>query len=179
MLHRLTTLTSREAPAHIVRALREIDHRAELVELIPGKWILGIVVPNDERIRRGTALMEQELRKDKGNQELSRLRFAHLCMDGFGQVALYEMKEPDSRIVEDFRERDFNYRHYLNKTQQEFEDEVEGVTRQARTKKYAIARAEALGKELFRTIFRKRRAFSGKGDDYGKFGKHLSKDGAK
>lgn len=174
MLHRLTTLPSRQAPAHILRELRVIDHRAELVELMPGRWILGIVTKNDERIRRGTALLAQELRKDSAHQSLARVRFARLCMEGFGQVCAYEMNEPDRRIVADFMERDYNFRHYLREKQREHEAEVEGDNKRDRTAKYARDRASQLGRSIHRIIFRKKRSFSGKGSDYGSLGRHLS-----
>ena len=165
---RLTTVPSREAPAHIVQALREIDHRAELVELRPGVWILGVVVDNEERIRRGTALLEQELRKDIAYQDPGRIRFARLCMQGFGQVAMYKMSVPDGRIVEDFGERDFNYRHHLSDMLKRNEEEMDDTAGTRRATDLLLEAARSQARSIVRIIFRRKRSFSGSGWDFGR-----------
>lgn len=159
-LGRLTSVrTRREAPVHIIEALRAIDPTAELVELKPGVWILGVVSPNSERTKMGERMLARALRRPMGHPDyITRIRFARLVIEGFRQIQMYRMADADWRIVEDFRERDFNYRAHLEEKLREAEREMSGEAAEERSKAIVLERARALATDLGSIVFRKRKS---------------------
>lgn len=116
---------TRRVPRAVLEQLREIDPRADLIYGGDGVWILGVVNPNALVTASAYRHLERELRKPEAQQHPRRIAVLRRVLDdGFRIVAAYELgPERDfGRIVEDFRERDFNYR---NRREAAFEEALE------------------------------------------------------
>lgn len=157
-------VSSREAPVHVVRGLREIDPTAELVYLRRGLWLLGSVRWNRDAVRKAQNIWGRachalvyaiartkipNLKVDK--RSLLRLEFASLSMVGFRHIARYAFQgEPTNAIVEDFREMDFLYRHVSdNELFQALDDRAEARRMEARAELTDPAR----GRDAWRYAF--------------------------
>lgn len=114
----------RRPPDPLVRLLREVDPRAELVYCGAGKWLLGTVEHNSLRARRCELVIKniRKLQTKVGNGSIViprhvkkalsfRLWRWELNRQGHRAIARYDIQgEPGSWIHEDFRERDYRYR---------------------------------------------------------------------
>jgi hypothetical protein len=122
---RLYHPSERTCPPAVLRDLRTIDPAAELLYVGRGRWWLAVVrwdwnIVRDAAkvlrlLRQGVTRMEygiawsEQLERAKSNAE--RATMMRLGVQGFrGPIAEYTYRDPDSRIVEDFRLRDWNYR---------------------------------------------------------------------
>lgn len=119
-LHLEGTSVRREPPASVVRALRAVDPKAQLVHLGGKLWWLGVEDPKPEPTKLAGEIRDRHLTMPvQAQNELSnalRLEMLNRCAAGFRPIAIYEADEPGREIVEDFRERDFNWRHRREQT---------------------------------------------------------------
>lgn len=106
---------SRTAPPALLQQLREIDANAELVYFGAGRWALGVYRPHRQVIAaaaRRLAFLSHFARATRDDVHGTRLETT-----GFRPIHWYTIQgEPDGRIVEDFRLRDFNYRNQADAT---------------------------------------------------------------
>lgn len=149
-------------PERVVRELRKVDPRAELVYFGEGRWLLGSVSPNPHRQARGRAMLKSARMVsvgDQSNRARDRRRLAYLFAQGFRTIALYEYEEgtggPDHRLVEDFRRRDRNYRVALEDHLEQTEREIDGRADQERTVNTLLEAAAARAKDVTKYAFRK------------------------
>jgi hypothetical protein len=114
---------ARETPVLLLAQLREIDATAELVYAGEGRWWLGAVSANEERRKRAEMMMAQIERLEVAQRAARTLMLCHLNLQGFALIEAYHGRDPmgtvlvnpgpdeyHCTIVEDFRERDANFR---------------------------------------------------------------------
>lgn len=111
-------------PPEILRQLREIDPKADVLEILPesaddmgSEWLLVTIDPNTHARRELEKSLSRELPPDNvldAAAEAQRLEWLQLYSEGIRPVYLYP--KPDGRMVEDFRVRDWNYRHRRKET---------------------------------------------------------------
>jgi hypothetical protein len=109
-----------------VAGLREVDPTAELLYFRNGRWVLGSVRWNakavttaQRMVARAIGVIQRHVVQSKTGGRVTvdrrsrdRLEFCLLAMQGFRPIAEYVLHgEPDSAIVNDFRYRDWRYRH--------------------------------------------------------------------
>jgi hypothetical protein len=125
--------TTREAPADLVRSLRALDPKLELVYLGWGKWILGRVNPSDESIRIARELLAQywtlSARARHTIRSIRRYRFGVACLQGFRPIgeyapnhpdgAEYRLVDPDGRIARHFERSRWLLEHATDETIEE------------------------------------------------------------
>ena len=144
---------TREAPGGLLRVLREIDAVADLVYFGRGRWELGRVVANRERIRKSLLILEWERHVDHPSADA--LRVGELGRQGFGFIAGYDIQgEPDARIVEDFRMRDWLFRHDGEAAFQARLSESCGDARYAQAQALMEARIDATAADAWRWAFK-------------------------
>jgi hypothetical protein len=101
----------REPPEAILRELRELDPVYDLHYLGDGRWVVGRVVLNNERIATARNMKRNIARNPHLPHQEKRLRMAELAEYGFGVVAFYKFQgEPTGELVNDVRQREFNHR---------------------------------------------------------------------
>lgn len=106
---RLSSL--REPTEAILRELRELDPVYDLHYLGDGRWVVGRVVLNNERIATARKIKAQIARNPGLPHQAKRHRMAELAERGFGVVAFYKFQgEPTGELVNDVRLREFNHR---------------------------------------------------------------------
>lgn len=105
--------TARVAPDHVVRELRAIDRRAELLYVQRGKWWLGLVYSDIPLIQTGRESLCRI--KDEGGASWPTLRLAQLKAQGFRRVILPRERWPREPlwgfVVHWFRKQDWAFRH--------------------------------------------------------------------
>lgn len=143
----------RQAPADLLRRLREIDDRAELVLVGKDRWLLGAVRATPERRRIGAALAARERAKTHPNVAL--LYLAELAGQGFAPIAAYNLRDPDGRIVADFQRRDRAYREHADATFERHLDEADSRHGTAETTRKLLDAAEVVSRDA--VIWRGRR----------------------
>lgn len=99
--------SDRTPPAPIVRRLREIDPRFELVWLA-GMWVLGKKSPNRHRYEKGCSVLAQQAKHDQPDRY--KVLWARLLRQGFAFVEAYEMNDPTDHIIKDVEIREYNHR---------------------------------------------------------------------
>lgn len=109
-------MVEREAPGHVLRALRVIDPTAELIYMGEGRWLLGRLAPSSSIRVAGERLVESCRRAVKGRKpnalDARRYLFAQLRLNGFQPTAEYVFRgSPDSSVVIDQQLMDWMYRH--------------------------------------------------------------------
>lgn len=111
--------SSRVAPDHVLRELRTIDSRAELVYVQRGKWWLGLVYNNIPLIQAGRRELSRI--KDEGGAAWPTLRLAQLKAQGFRRIKLPRERWPLEPLwrfsIEWFRKADYCFRHIPNSDQ--------------------------------------------------------------
>lgn len=149
-------------PEDILRHLREIDYRAELVNVRPGHWWAGIVKPFAERVARGKRellRLEKDGRKKGNPLDWPKIRNALLASQGFGCVCKHRFglgKVEWSLLVEDFRYRCWWYLQY-QEGDQDVRKEIEGLLDEDITAKARAAVVESMqadGRYLFKRVVR-------------------------
>ncbi len=119
---RLNFPVLRTPPSDVVRLLREVDPTAELVYFGRGRWILGAIVRRSDLRGQCERIVDSALETLKKTEwrylhrfdyrTTARLQFALLGLQGFRPIAEYVFQgPPDSRVVDDFRRRDWLYRN--------------------------------------------------------------------
>lgn len=104
--------TMREAPSALLERLREIDPNIELVYIGKGYWALGSVQPHSEREKRARETLGFQYSLPEHMRSVGAIRYAKIRMQGFRHIALYtEGDVENGKVLLDFRERDWNYRH--------------------------------------------------------------------
>lgn len=110
----------REAPPTLLAELREIDPTVELIHFGGGDWRLGSIRKTDTRSSAGEEILAMEAARSPSNPK--NVLLGKLLKEGFAQIAQYKCKGDPSfspcydgdgwecSIVEDLRERDFNWR---------------------------------------------------------------------
>lgn len=98
---------TRTAPAEIVHLLREVHPDAELVYMEDGRWLLGLVRPGRPGRHAGMDMIDVEMSKAEEDREAYTLKLARLVLQGFASIELFHTNDPDTRIVESFRTREY------------------------------------------------------------------------
>jgi hypothetical protein len=123
---------ARRAPEAILRALRAIDPLYDIHYLGDGRWAVGRVVPSSSRRTIGMKMKHNIMRNPNLKKQQQRLRIAELAIEGFGVVAIYKfLGEPTDELVQDVRQRHYNYQVDRERFFREALDEAEvhkGVT---------------------------------------------------
>lgn len=84
-------------PLLLLAALRDVDHRAELAYAGEGRWWLGVVDPNDERMHRAATMMQQLAYHDVKNPRTVML--AKLNVQGFALIEAYYGNDPSGAVI--------------------------------------------------------------------------------
>lgn len=155
-------LGDRVASAQVLAALKEIDPAADLVHLGGDQWWLGVRGQNREaegRLQREMLATQRAIRDSStdplvAQEEGKRLQMLAYMAQGFRPIALYAQPEPDQRIVDDFRTRDFNWRTREREAHQELREAVSldaGNLRRARpVREWAQQEAGFWHRHIFR-----------------------------
>src|SRR6185312_4647087 len=113
--------TGRQAPPEIVRALKEVDPTAELVYMGDRRWdLLRLRPKNDARAKVAFGMLMNAYRAcEKGRLAEAgwyrALRFARLLRQGYIVFGRYQLeRDPDARIVHEFRRALWEYTHDRN-----------------------------------------------------------------
>jgi hypothetical protein len=114
--------STRTVPRSILRQLREIDPRAELLYFGFGphtdenggtiygpRWVLGIYDPTRPGRLQADGILHSQVSRDAGESE--KMRFGRIVRAGFSPIQTYLQRDPDDAIVEDFRRADWLFRH--------------------------------------------------------------------
>lgn len=123
----------REPPAHILAALRSIDEGADLHYVGEGVWRLGVVRENwqlddNGKTRRDSARKMLAIETRRLKPVHSNVQLAEMMLANFFEVATYFVQgSPTMAIVEDFRERDWRWKHAAEATFEQHLDEAEGI----------------------------------------------------
>jgi hypothetical protein len=116
---RLQIPTLRVCPADVLRSIREVVDTAELVYLGDGQWVLGDVKKSDARERMGRYKMKRSgAAKVRTPREFARWRYVRwegeLLTQGFAPIHVFAQNDPDSRIAEYLRVREYQWRADLD-----------------------------------------------------------------
>lgn len=145
----------REARRELLADLREIDPNVDLHYLGEGYWALGVVRPNQHRYRAAGQVL-----RDGHDRSTWMRRLWELGLYGFAQIGLYRIwGEPDGRIVHDFREKDWRYRHEREAAFNRQLDWADGTTEQESRINDALAETEARTRDSWGYFFAGRRSF--------------------
>lgn len=149
--------SSRRAPEPLLALLREVDPTAELLymgfgprstpegdELFGPRWCLGSFDPGRPGRHQANRILKGQWQRGMPTGE--RARFARAVLQGFAPIDVYVQRDPDSTIVEDFREADWRYRTDPEGNFAIVEDAVEGGPRLRR--KLALVRDAVDSKAL-------------------------------
>jgi hypothetical protein len=150
---------SREPPPDLLRRLRAIHPRAELVYIGDGEWWVGIVEPNEHRRQTGARILAREWAQD--HPDWGVLRMGALLVQGFSYCGSWVFDgEPTAKLVHDFAEADWMWREQQRAVEQLV---LEGPTqRRARTARAHVKAAHsANGRWVVRRILQGRRPVYG------------------
>ena len=112
----------KQPPATLVAALQAIDPSVTLFYVGDGTWWLGSVQPNEFRLRDGEMILASEAMRSIPNQR--NVFLGQLAKEGFARIEAYVGPQADGlmtvnpgadneyvcTILEDFRQRDHNWR---------------------------------------------------------------------
>ena len=119
--------TGRTAPPEIVRALKEVDPTAELVYMGDRRWdLLRLRPKNDARAKVAFGMLMNAYRAcEKGHLAEAgwyrALRFARLLRQGYIVFGRYHLdRDPDAKIVREFRRAVWEYTHDRNDQEIEY-----------------------------------------------------------
>lgn len=149
---------SRETPPDVLRGLRDVHPQAELVYAGQGRWLAGIVKPDSARRRNAIRLLQMQRDRHvfvESNHD--QLLMGWLMLQGFGLVADYHIQgEPTGAIVEDFRRRDWVYRHLdMEQVYARLEAQSEKLPEKMRAQLGVREKLQADGRWLFNRTVRK------------------------
>lgn len=150
------------APDEVMRELRRIDPRADLVYFGQGRWILGATSPNDHRQGKGRAMLKAVRAVSVGDQSqraLDRRRLASLFAQGFRTIQMYRFEEGGGRhfdrIIQDFKVRDRNYRVAFGDHLEEAERQIDGRAHEQKAIDTLLESARAKTEDIKKFVFRK------------------------
>jgi hypothetical protein len=149
--------SQRECPGHVLRALRAVDPRADLLYLGEGCWQLLYQKADSAVAREGDKLIALERRRVAAARRLPILRQARLMQQGARSLGDYFYQgEPDESIADEFRFK-------MGRTERELEEDFavqldvsEGGPRERRSLYVLKELREAEGRSIFRHAFRHR-----------------------
>lgn len=165
-----TLLGPGQAPAEILEALRAIDPEADLVHLGDRHWWLGVRAPNPAAVQdlegayeamRAVPEIEDPAERAIVAMRLDReFLMRQIMAQGFKPIALYECDgAPGMDIVEDFRIRDFNWRHQTeDQVKRELRDSVSSEKRNESKVRAWGQMAKDAAAEAYRFVFRGKRS---------------------
>lgn len=161
---------SRTPSPDILRRLRTIDPMADL-HWIDGAgvehphWVLGVVAErwrtaDGNRTRRLTGIKMMENARRRARVDWANLKLGMLMSRDFSPISTWDEGELDERIVAEFREADWNWKHGdLDALLERKLDEAEGLpdlmARQAVAREYAATEA----RDVYRYTVKGRRSF--------------------
>jgi hypothetical protein len=112
----------RWCPSEIRDRLHEIEPLVECVDVGNGYWMLGAIRWSRPACEAAQAAIARELTTDVSMERANRIEILQLTVrHGFRPITIYDCSEPDAGVVEDFRVRDWNYKHRPKAT---FEDRL-------------------------------------------------------
>lgn len=88
---------AKPTPLLLLAELRDVDHRAELAYAGEGRWWLGVVDPNDERMQRAEFMMQQLEYHDVKNPRT--IMLAKLNVQGFALIEAYYGNDPAGAVI--------------------------------------------------------------------------------
>lgn len=145
----------RECSWQLLADLREIDPTVDLHYLGNGVWVLGSVRPNKHRYVQAGRLL-----RDGHDRSTWMRRLWELTIYGFARVGVYQIQgEADSRIVTDFRQKDWRYRHEREVAFDEAMADADGTNELEWRKKLMLDDMEARTHDSWANFFRGRRSF--------------------
>lgn len=93
-----------DPPADVLARLKEIDPRAELAYVAENTWMLGRMMPMDEREQRARELLQAEEKLPANLQRGTVIRILRLYVQGFRVFGIYPSEDVHSqKIVLDFK----------------------------------------------------------------------------
>lgn len=161
---------ARQAPASVLRDLREIDPRAELLHLGGTRWVLGTVRPGDPAAVRFGASQLASVRRWVTRGSMLKVRMAHAHLQGFKPIEEYQVggEMGFARVVKDFRERDWRYRHRWLEELDAREEETDIDTERRAALTQSITNMEDRARDGYRYAFRAARHFRHPGTAWGR-----------
>jgi hypothetical protein len=152
---------ARRVPVDTLRELRQVDPRAELLHIEGTRWMLGAVHPGDRALLHQGALQIRSTTRWLTRAILNKVRLGRALLQGFKPIAEYQVAtEMDfARIVQDFRERDWRYRHVLEEERDREEEETDIEHERAAAYRTSFANFEARAREAHGYVFRGARHF--------------------
>lgn len=166
-----------DTPLLLLAELREIDRTAELVYAGEGRWWLGAVSANEERRHRAELMMAQIEQLEVAQKAARTLMLCHLNLQGFALIEAYHGRDPmgtmlvnpgpdeyHCTIVEDFRERDANWRRDQGKAK--FTERLLASMKEPERREAEAQMKEYLatdGRDQYRREFRNRVTVGGRG----------------
>jgi len=150
-----------EPPKRLMRELRRVDPRVDLVYFGHGRWLLGATSPNTVRQAKGRAMLRANRALtigDESQRAVDRRRLADLAAQGFRFIQMYRFEKgaggPDHRILQDFRLRDRNWKNALGDHLEEHEREMDGRAHTERTIDLLMEKVDAAKESILKYIFR-------------------------
>jgi hypothetical protein len=119
LVTRLQIPTLRVCPADVLRSIREVVETAELVYLGDAQWVLGDVQKSNTRERLGRYKMQRAGgAKVRTPRDFARWRYVRwegeLLCQGFSPINVFAQNDPDGRITEYLRVREYQWRANLD-----------------------------------------------------------------
>lgn len=166
----VSPVQGREAPPLLLARLREIEPTAELIYFGEGDWRLGSVRKSDARTEAGEHILAAESRRSPANPK--NVLLGHLLKEGFAQIAQYKcdgdpsvglVRDGDGNecsIIEDLRERDYNF--HLDQGKAVFAQRLEhtdGTVRERENRRRAHDYLVNDGRDHYRREIRHRTQF--------------------
>lgn len=157
-------------PPEVVRGLREVDPRAELVYIGDGRWLLGKVQEDREKRIRAVKAMDVWLdlitRFDPTDHEQSlsellpglfdRWNEKRLQLQGFQPLpVVFFMEMPDSSIVELFRRSDWIWKYAWREYERELEEEIDGSSDLSSKRSEMKARFNQIHRSVWKHAFKR------------------------
>ncbi len=145
----------REARWQLLADLREIDPTVDLHYLGEGVWALGAVRWNRNRYEQAGRIL-----RDGHDRSTWMRRQWELALYGFARINSYRIQgEPDTRILNDLRVRDWRYRHQANQTFEQALARADGTAESDAREKMALNEMESRLVDSYGNFFRGRRSF--------------------
>lgn len=162
-MNRAAWLGDREPPKNVLRALQEVDPNAD-IRWVPGTaarpplWEVGVWWEPNSVIRAAAELaLRRHLELPYRFRKPGRILALRAIINGWRPVFGISGRDPDMRDVEEFKRRDYEYRHGLEKAlifiERQFDNDDEREEEIGR-----LARALADDETLYAVLARGRRS---------------------